>query len=128
MITTQPGTSAEARRYGTMTKMASPPQSTKASLTHELQAHARENWPQLTELRLRFRGAFAYVDGAVADEEVLPMCRLRYLGSANHWGFGLYLASSDKYEDQILPTGSFTGTATDALDCACSLYVARPTL
>jgi hypothetical protein len=27
-----------------------------------------------------------------------------------HWGFGLYLASSGKYENQILPTGLPTGT------------------
>lgn len=54
------------------------------------------------------------------------MCRLRYLGSADVWGFGLYLASSDKYEDQILPTGSFTGPATDAPDCACSLHLTGP--
>jgi len=34
------------------------------------------------------------------------------------WGFRLYLASSDNYEDQILPTGSVTGPATEALDCS----------
>lgn len=107
--------------------MASLPQSTKTSLSQSLQAHAREHWPQLTELQVRFRGDFAYIDGATAnDDQALPLCRLRYLGSASNWGFGLYLASSDKYEDQILPTGSFTGTATEALDCACSLYLASP--
>jgi hypothetical protein len=112
-----------------MTTMASPPQSTKTSLTQTLQTHAREHWPQLTDLQVRFRGQFAYVDGATThDGQPLPLCRLRYLGSASTWGFGLYLASSDKYEDQILPTGSFTGTATDALDCACSLYLAGPDL
>lgn len=112
-----------------MTTMASPPQSTKTSLTQTLQDHAREHWPQLTDLQVRFRGQFAYIDGATADDEhALPLCRLRYLGSTSTWGFGLYLASSDKYEDQILPTGSFTGTATDALDCACSLYLAGPAL
>jgi hypothetical protein len=109
--------------------MASPPQSTKTSLAQTLQAHAREHWPQLTDLQVRFRGQFAYIDGATAaDDQPLPLCRLRYLGSASTWGFGLYLASSDNYEDQILPTGSFTGTASDALDCACSLYLAGPAL
>jgi hypothetical protein len=106
--------------------MASVPEPTKAALTQSLQAHAREHWPQLIDLQVRFRGQFAYVDAEVADADVLPLCRLRYLGTADVWGFGLYLASSDKYEDQILPTGSFTGPATDALDCACSLYLASP--
>ena len=44
---------------------------------------------------------------------------LRYGGSASTWGFGLYLASSGKYENQILPTG----TPQEALDCACGLYL-----
>ena len=111
-----------------MTKMASPPQSTKASLTQALNAHARGHWPQLADLHIRFRGGFAYVEGELADGEILPLCRLRYLGSPTAWGFGLYLASSDRYEDQVLPTGSFTGTAEEALDCACGLYLTGPDL
>jgi len=110
-----------------MTAMASVPEPTKTALTQSLQAHAREHWPQLADLQVRFRGQFAYFDAELADGDVLPLCRLRYLGSTDSWGFGLYVASSDKYEDQILPTGSFTGTATEALDCACSLYLAGPT-
>ena len=35
--------------------------------------------------------------------------------------------SSGKYEDQILTTGSFTGTPEQALDCACTLYLSGPT-
>jgi hypothetical protein len=108
--------------------MATPPESTKASLTPRLRAHAATQWPQLADLAVRFRGAFAYVDGQLADGELLPLCRLRYLGSATVWGFGLYLASSDRYEDQTLPTGSFTGTPEEALDCACGLFLAGPTL
>ena len=37
--------------------------------------------------------------------------------------FALYLYSSGKYEDQILPTGGFAGSPEDALDCACNLYL-----
>jgi hypothetical protein len=33
------------------------------------------------------------------------LCRLRYGGSATRWGFALYLASKDGYQDSILPTG-----------------------
>jgi hypothetical protein len=108
--------------------MPTPPESTKSSLTQRLHAHAAANWPQLTELTVRFRGGFAYLDGQLADGETLPLCRLRYAGSATTWGFALYLASSDRYEDQILPTGSFAGTPEDALDCACSLYLSGPSI
>ena len=35
--------------------------------------------------------------------------RLRYGGSASTWGFALYLASTDEYQDAILPTSGFAG-------------------
>lgn len=106
--------------------MASPPQSTKSSLAQRLDAHARAHWPQLAAVQVRFRGQFAYLDGQLPEGEVLPLCRLRYGGSASTWGFALYLASSGRYQDQVLPTGSFAGSAEDALDCACGLYLSGP--
>ena len=116
--------------------MPSPPESTKSSLSQRVHRHAAEHWPQLT-LHLRFRGAFAYLDGQLGDQddqdnqedddEPFPLCRLRYHGSASIWGFALYLYSTAKYEDQILPTGSFAGSPEDALDCACNLYLSGPT-
>lgn len=58
---------------------------------------------------------------------MLPLMRLRYNGSASRWGFAIHLASSGKYEDSQLPTGDFTGSAEDALDTACGLYLGDPT-
>ncbi|MGW3660423.1 hypothetical protein ACWD6R_34375 [Streptomyces sp. NPDC005151] len=75
-------------------------------------------------MHVRHRGEFAYVDGEFADGESVKLMRLRYSGSASTWGFALYLASTDKYEDSMLPTGSFVGTPEKALDCACGLYLA----
>ena len=80
-------------------------------------------WPQLARLTTRFRGTFAYVDGHLPDGETLPLMRLRYGGSANRWGFAIYLASKDGYQDSVLPTGAFAGTPEDALDCAAGLYL-----
>ncbi len=51
----------------------------------------------------------------------------RYGGYANRWGFAIYLASKDGYEDSILPSGYPVGTAEEALDCACGLYLNDPT-
>jgi len=53
--------------------------------------------------------------------------RLRYGGSAARWGFAIYRASHEDYEDSILPTGAFAGTPEDALDCAAGLYLDDPT-
>jgi len=75
----------------------------------------------------RFRGQFAYVDAALPDQTVMPLMRLRYGGSASVWGFAIYLASSGKYEDSILPSGAPAGSPEEALDCACGLYLNDPT-
>ena len=107
--------------------MAKIPDSTQHSLTYKVHARARERWPALTRVDVRFRAGFTYLDGVLADGAVLKLCRLRYGGSASRWGFAIYRASHDDYEDSYLPTGHSTGTAEDALDTACGLYLNDPT-
>ena len=103
--------------------MKGPPESTKASLTSRLNTHARARWPALAGVDVRFRSGFAYVDGKLRDGTTTKLCRLRYGGSAHLWGFAIYRASHDDYEDSFLPTGTPLGTAEDALDCAAGLYI-----
>jgi hypothetical protein len=110
-----------------MTVMAAPPESTRNSLWHRLTTHAAANWPQITSLDIRYRAQFAYVQAHLTDGTTQPLTRLRYGGSAQHWGFGLYQASSDRYENQTLPSGFPTGSPEEALDCACNLYLSDPT-
>ena len=86
------------------------PESTKTSLQQRLTARARERWPALADVQVRFRGRFAYVDGELDSGEVLALCRLRYAGSATVWGFAIHLASKDGYEDSLLPSGRPSGT------------------
>jgi hypothetical protein len=107
--------------------MPAPPASTKTSLQQTLSARARERWPELAGVDVRFRGAFAYVTGRLPDGDTLALMRLRYGGSAARWGFAIYLASKDGYEDSMLPTGDFAGVPEDALDTACRLYLGDPT-
>ncbi len=109
-----------------MGAMPTVPDSTKVSVQQRLSARAQERWPALASISVRHRAGFAYVTGHLADGEALPLCRLRYAGYANSWGFAIYRASHDDYEDSILPSGSFAGTAEDALDCACGLYLNDP--
>jgi predicted kinase len=98
-----------------------PPESTQHHLRQRLNAHATEHWPQLTQVHVRFRAGFAYVDGELKDGERLPLCRLRSTGVPHTWGFGLYEAGNDGYRDDILPSGLPAGSAEEALDCACDL-------
>jgi hypothetical protein len=112
--------------FGEDEPMPTPPASTKSSLTQRLTARARTRWPALTGVRVRFRAGFAYVDGELADGDLLKLCRLRYGGSASSWGFAIYRASHDDYQDSILPIGTLAGTPEEALDCACGLYLGDP--
>ena len=107
--------------------MVARPASTKTSLQQRLNTRARERWPQLAQLDVRFRGAFAYVTGTTSDGEHLPLMRLRYGGSATMWGFAVYLASKNGYQDSFLPSGDTAGAPEDALDTACGLYLRDPT-
>ncbi|MFJ2581763.1 hypothetical protein [Kitasatospora aureofaciens] len=66
------------------------------------------------------------MEGELADGERVKLMRLRHSGTASRWGFALYYASSDRYEESLLPTGTFAGTPEDALDCACQLHLAGP--
>lgn len=105
---------------------ATPPASTRSSLGQRLNEHARRRWPALLRVAVRFRGRFAYVEGQLTGGELIPLCRLRYIGYAGEWGFAIYRASHNDYEDNILPSGLFAGTPEEALDCACSLYLNDP--
>jgi hypothetical protein len=107
--------------------MAAPPESTKSSLQQRLSARARERWPDLGGVEVKFRAEFAYVTGVLKDGDRQPLMRLRYGGSAARWGFAIYLASKDGYEVSVLSTGDFAGAPEDALDTACGLYLGDPT-
>jgi hypothetical protein len=90
--------------------MARPPESTKTSLRQRLAARARERWPQLDGITVRWHGEFAYVAGQLPGGTTLPLMRLRYAGSATTWGFAIYRASHDDYDKSVLPSGYPAGT------------------
>jgi hypothetical protein len=99
------------------------PESTKVSLQQRLTQHAQARWPGLPGVEVRYRAGFAYVDAELSDGDRIPLMRLRYQRSAHLWGFAIYLASKDGYQDSVLPDGQPVGTAEDALDCAAGLYL-----
>ena len=103
--------------------MIGPPDSTRRNLSARLNQHVRTTWPGLAGVELRCRANFVYVDVRITGATVIKRWRLRYGGSAHLWGFSMYRASHDDYEDSYLPTGSPAGTAADALDCAGMLYL-----
>ena len=99
------------------------PASTKSSITLRLLDHAEQHWPQLTRVEVTYRGAFAYISGVLPDGERIPLCRLRYGGSAHSFGFAIYSAARDRYEEAVLLTGLPAGTPQQALDTACTTHL-----
>jgi hypothetical protein len=101
------------------------PAPARSSVTLRILLHAKERWPRLRELEVTCRGAFAYASAVLpGEEEPQPLFRLRYGGSAHAFGFALYSHAAGRYEDAVLLTGLPTGTPQEALDTACTLYLA----
>jgi hypothetical protein len=88
--------------------MVRAPDSVKTALQQRLNTHQSARWPQLTDLHVRFRGDYAYID-ADEDGDIWPLCRLRYTGQVDTWGFAIHLASRNGYEDSVLPSGQPAG-------------------
>ena len=107
--------------------MAKPPELTKTSLRQRLAVRARERWPQLADITVRWHGEFAYVASQLPDGTTLPLCLLRYAGFATSRGFAIYRASHDDYDKSVLPSGYPADTAPETLDCACGLYLGDTT-
>ena len=107
-----------------MKPMAAIPESTRDSITLRLLDHAETHWPQLKKVKVTYRGAFGYVTGVLPGGEQIPLCRLRYGGSAHSFGFAIYSAAHDRYQDSILRTGLPAGTPQEALDTACTIHLA----
>ena len=103
-----------------------PPESMQHHLRVRLSERAKVRWPALARVEVRFRAGFAYIDGIETGGDVLKLCRLRFTGVLHTWGFAIYLASRDGYEDNILPSGLPTGSPEEALDCAAGLYLGDP--
>src|SRR6266576_6505902 len=88
-----------------MGHMPAIPEPTRSSIILRLLDHAEKNWPQLAKVRARYHGSFAHITGVLRNGEQIPLFRLRYGGSAHSFGFAIYSAASNRYEDAVLLTG-----------------------
>ena len=80
--------------------------------------HAAKILPdKASQLRLRFKGPFCYIDAQEPDSPVAThLCRLRYMGSLSGWSLAFYTYSHEKYEACTFGSGSFFGTPEEALE------------
>ena len=123
------------------------PEAVKRRTEQRIRRYAEEHFAGIySRLDIRFRGQFCYVDAYTEPEDTpgwpppdwpetrkeylerlrntpTHLCRLRYFGEEDGWGFGFYTYSNDKYELSIFPSGEFTGTPEEAFDTAARAYL-----
>ncbi len=120
--------------------------SVKIRTEARIRKYAEENFAgKYTRLEIRFRGQFCYID-AYTEPIMMPnwpppdwpetreemierlrntpthLCRLRYFGDEESWGFAFYTYSNEKYELSVFPSGEFYGTPEDAFE-ASGMYL-----
>jgi hypothetical protein len=100
-----------------------------------------------TRLDIRFRGQFCYVDAYTEPEPLGPnwpppdwpetrdeylerlrttpthLCRLRYFGDEEGWGFAFYTYSNERYQLSMFPSGEFFGPPEDAFRVSAEAYL-----
>lgn len=100
-----------------------------------------------TRLDIRFRGQFCYIDAYQEPEPLSPnwpppdwpetheehlerlratpvhLCRLRYFGGDDRWGFAFYTYSNERYELSVFPSGEFLGTPEEAFQASAAVYL-----
>jgi hypothetical protein len=59
------------------------PDQARNRLEQRLAQHRHRCWNDLRDVKVRYRGDYAYITGIDADGP-LPLCRLRYNGSPDH--------------------------------------------
>jgi hypothetical protein len=98
----------------------------KQRVGDDLDHYACTRWPDLEEVTITWRGSYGYVRAWTTQTDYIQLCRIQYLGDPDDYAFALYQASTETYAESRLPTGAFTGTPREALDCALGLYLNDP--
>ena len=107
-------------------RMPVPSRRLKELIEGTVDHHASQRWPALEEVTITWRGSYGYLTGYLSDndDDTIKLCRIQYLGDPDDWAFAIWQASTDSYADAVLLDGSFTGHPSQALDTACTLYLA----
>ena len=124
------------------------PEAVKRRTTVRLNGYAVEHFAgRYTRLDIRFRGQFCYIDAYTNPGPLGPdwpppgwhetreeyvermsntpthLCRLRYFGDEEAWGFAFYGYSHERYETSVFDNGTFFGTPEDAFEITAGLYL-----
>ncbi|MCI0394219.1 MAG: hypothetical protein L0322_04700 [Chloroflexi bacterium] len=124
------------------------PEAVKRRTEKRLHEYAEAHFAgRFTRLDIRFRGQFCYLDAYQEPPPLTPdwpppdwpesreeyverlrntpthLCRLRYFGDEERWGFAFYTYSNERYELAVFPNGEFFGSPEEALQLAAGFYL-----
>jgi hypothetical protein len=124
------------------------PEMVRQRTEQRLRRYAEEHFAgRYTRLEIRFRGQFCYMDAyqepeplgsdwpppdwPESREEYLErlrntpthLCRLRYFGDQEGWGFAFYTYSNERYELSVFPSGEFFGPPEHAFRVSAEMYL-----
>lgn len=127
------------------------PEAVQQRTTQRILHYAEQHFAgRYTKLAIRFRGQFCYIDAYTEPEPPGPnwpprdwpetrdqylerlrntpihLCRLRYYGDDNRWGFAFYTYSNERYELSVFPSGGFLGAPEEAFHVSAG-YLPAPT-
>ena len=124
------------------------PDAVKRRTEERIRRYAEEHFAgSYNRLEIRFRGQFCYIDAYVEPEPLGPgwppadwpetreeylerqrntpvhLCRLRYFGNQEGWGFAFYTYSHGRYELAVFPSGEFFGPPEEAFRVSAEAYL-----
>jgi hypothetical protein len=102
-----------------------PGQQTRNDVTARITAHVAAGWPRLGEPLVTWRGRYCYVAAKLpGHRKPTPFLRLRYQGTDEEWGIGIYKATTEQYSENEFPWsyGPLIGTPEQAIDETLELY------
>ena len=124
------------------------PEAVQRRTEQRIRQYAEQHFAgRYTRLEIRFRGQFCYIDAFTEPAPLAPgwppadwpetpeemqerlrntpthLCRLRYFGDEERWGFAFYTYSNERYELSIFPSGDFFGTPEEAFEVSAGMYL-----
>ncbi len=124
------------------------PEPVKGRTEERIRRYAEQHFAgRYTRLDIRFRGQFCYIDAYTEPEPLGPdwpppdwpetreeylerlrntpthLCRLRYFGDEERWGFAFYTYSGNRYELSVFPSGDFFGPPEEAFHVSAEAYL-----
>jgi hypothetical protein len=119
------------------------PEAVQLRTAQRIRRYAEQHFAgRYTKLAIRFRGQFCYIDAYIEPGPPPPnspsrdwpetreqylerlrntpihLCRLRYFGNEERWGFAFYTYSHERYEFSAFPSGEFLGPPAEAFSAA----------